>query len=197
MNSYRTVFGRYEKKINIKRSIFIAAISHADDSEEAREFIREISKSYNDATHNCPAYRVIEHEQIVEFSSDNGEPSGTAGRPILGVLRKFDLLNVVVVVTRYFGGVKLGVRGLIDAYSSVVEKALAEIKIVKMVPIKVYRIKVDYNKYGKVMQELHYLNFEIIGTEYFGNFAYIDVRGNENLNGYEIVEEKTIFVKEE
>ncbi|ONN26616.1 hypothetical protein XJ44_06980 [Thermosipho affectus] len=197
MNSYRTVFGRYEKKINIKRSIFIATISHADDSEEAREFIREISRSYNDATHNCPAYRVIEHEQIVEFSSDNGEPSGTAGRPILGVLRKFDLLNVVVVVTRYFGGVKLGVRGLIDAYSSVVEKALAEIKIVKMVPIKVYRIKVDYNKYGKVMQELHYLNFEIIGTEYFGNFAYIDVRGNENLNGYEIVEEKTIFVKEE
>ncbi|MBT1247588.1 MULTISPECIES: YigZ family protein [unclassified Thermosipho (in: thermotogales)] len=197
MNSYRTIFGRHEKKINIKRSIFIATISHADDSEEAREFIREISKSYNDATHNCPAYRVIEHEQIVEFSSDNGEPSGTAGRPILGVLRKFDLLNVVVVVTRYFGGVKLGVRGLIDAYSSVVEKALTEVKIVKMVPIKVYRIKVDYNKYGKVMQELHYLNFEIIGTEYFGNFAYIDVRGNGNLNGYEIVEEKTIFVKEE
>ncbi|ABR31094.1 hypothetical protein SU69_06300 [Thermosipho melanesiensis] len=197
MNGYKTIFGIYEGKKNIKRSQFIATFSHVESVKEAKSFIREISKKYNDATHNCPAYRVMENKQIIEFSSDNGEPSGTAGRPILGALKKFDLLNVAVVVTRYFGGVKLGVRGLIDAYSSIVEETLKGIKIVKLIPVEVYKLKVPYEVYGKAMQELHYLNFEIINTEYKGNFAYITIKGNQELEGYEIVEKKKILFKEE
>jgi uncharacterized YigZ family protein len=105
-------------KINIKRSIFIATSRRVDSVEEAKRFISDIKKEFQDATHNCWAYRVYESGKIVEQSSDAGEPSGSAGIPILNAIREMELLNVAVVVTRYFGGVKLGIRGLREAYKS-------------------------------------------------------------------------------
>lgn len=194
---YKTIFGVHEHKKNIERSIFIATLSHVESQEEAKEFIREISKKYNDATHNCPAYRVIENNQIIEFSSDNGEPSGTAGRPILGVLKKYYLLNVAVVVTRYFGGVKLGVRGLIDAYSSTVDELISNLKVTTLVPIPVYTVKIGYNEYGKAMQDLHYKGYEIIKTEFFETFAHIKIRGNKKPEEYNILDESITYIKEE
>ncbi|RDI91784.1 YvyE [Thermosipho africanus Ob7] len=194
---YKTIFGVHEHKKNIERSIFIATLSHIESQEEAKEFIREISKKYNDATHNCPAYRVIENNQIIEFSSDNGEPSGTAGRPILGVLKKYDLLNVAVVVTRYFGGVKLGVRGLIDAYSSTVDELISNLKVTTLVPVPVYIIKVGYYEYGKAMQDLHYKGYEIINTEFFETFAHIKIRGTKKPEEYNVLDESITYIKEE
>jgi len=132
---FRTIEGTIETKLNIERSIFITTLKGVQTEEEAKAFISEINKKYQDATHNCPAYRVIYSGNILEFSSDAGEPSGTAGLPMLNTLRKHQLLNVAVVVTRYFGGVKLGVRGLIDAYSQAVEiaveKAQSERRIIE------------------------------------------------------------------
>ncbi|MBB6061989.1 putative YigZ family protein [Thermosipho japonicus] len=194
---YKTIFGVHEHKKNIERSIFIATLSHIKNQEEAKEFIREISKKYNDATHNCPAYRVIENNQIIEFSSDNGEPSGTAGRPILGVLKRYDLLNVVVVVTRYFGGVKLGVRGLIEAYSSTVDELISNLKVTTLVPIPVYTVKIGYDEYGKAMQDLHYKGYEIINTEFFETFAHIKIRGNKKPEEYNVLDESITYIKEE
>jgi len=107
-----------------KRSLFIGRASRAGAEEEARENVREIARRYADATHHCWAYRVG-FPQTTEYYSDAGEPSGTAGRPILGAIHRAGVVNAVVVVTRYFGGTKLGVRGLIEAYGECASLALA------------------------------------------------------------------------
>ena len=108
-----------------KRSLFIGHVCVARNEEEARAFVREISKKYSDATHNCWAYRVGS-ERVVEYYSDAGEPSGTAGKPILGAIQHAGVTNAIVVVTRYFGGIKLGVRGLMEAYGKGAAMALEE-----------------------------------------------------------------------
>lgn len=106
-----------------KRSIFTGRVFHAGSDEEARKHIRDVSRRYADATHHCWAYRVG-FPRTTEYYSDAGEPSGTAGKPILGAILRSDVVNVVVVVTRYFGGTKLGVRGLIEAYGECAALAL-------------------------------------------------------------------------
>jgi len=196
MKSYKTIFGIHEDKININRSIFNTTLSHVESIEEAKDFFKQISKKDNDATHNCPAYRVLENDKILEFSSDAGEPSGTAGRPILGVLRKYDLVNVAVVVTRYFGGIKLGVRGLIDAYSESVENLVKKLKIVKMIPKPFYKIKLDYTEYGKAMQDLHYRGFTILNSTFDEKYAYIELMGDGELEGYKIIDSTIKYIEE-
>lgn len=114
-------FGEAETKE--KRSLFIGRVFRAENEEEARERIREISRKHADASHNCWAYRVGS-SGTVEYFSDAGEPSGTAGKPILGAILRADVVNAVVIVTRYFGGTKLGVRGLIEAYGKCASLAL-------------------------------------------------------------------------
>jgi uncharacterized YigZ family protein len=112
-----------EAEFKEKRSLFIGRVFRAYDEAGAREVIKEASRKYPDSSHNCWAYRVG-FPQTVEYYSDAGEPSGTAGKPILGAILRSGLVNVVVVVTRYFGGTKLGVRGLIDAYGKSASMAL-------------------------------------------------------------------------
>ena len=107
-----------------KRSLFTGRVFRADSEQEARERVREVSRRYADATHHCWAYRVG-FPQTTEYYSDAGEPSGTAGRPILGAIHRAGVVNTVVVVTRYYGGTKLGVRGLIEAYGECASLALA------------------------------------------------------------------------
>jgi len=143
---------RYEE--NVKRSGFICSASRVKSAEEARSFIQQISGEYRNATHNCWAYRVFENGQVVEASSDAGEPSGTAGRPILDALRKLDLVNMAVVVTRYFGGVKLGKRGLIEAYGGVTERALSDVEKAQLVLMNVYRCDMDYSEYERTKSRL-------------------------------------------
>ena len=138
----------YEEKI--KRSIFIAELEPCNDEKEARDFLARVIAEHRDATHNCRAY-VIDG---VEYSSDDGEPSGTAGKPILNAIKHSGLVNVMIIVTRYFGGVKLGVRGLIDAYGGVAAKALelaGRIEKIKTFPIN---ISLEYNSMGTITKLL-------------------------------------------
>ena len=138
----------YEEKI--KRSVFIANVAPCHDENEAKTFLTSIISQHRDATHNCRAYIIGE----AEYSSDDGEPSGTAGKPILNAIKRSELVNVMVIVTRYFGGVKLGVRGLIDAYGGVAEKALSLAGSVECVITKPVKISLEYNSVGLITRIL-------------------------------------------
>lgn len=141
----------YEEKI--KRSVFIANLEPCHDENQAKNFLTRVTSEHRDATHNCRAY-IIGSENPREYFSDDGEPSGTAGRPILSAIKKSGLVNVMVIVTRYFGGVKLGTRGLIDAYGGTAEKALGMAGCVKKILTAPLKISPEYNSVGTVTRLL-------------------------------------------
>src|SRR5690606_30111907 len=143
LHSYYTVKGYGEHEINIQKSRFIAYINRATTEEEAQEFIQKIKKQNSDATHNCSAYLIGENDRI-QKANDDGEPSGTAGVPILEVLKKKKLKDTVVVVTRYFGGIKLGAGGLIRAYGKSTSEGLDATGIVERRLMRVMHTKIDY-----------------------------------------------------
>lgn len=149
MEEFTTILNDEIAEIVEKKSRFIANIYHVENVEEAEEKIKSTKKKYYDAKHNCIAYRVIENGKVVEKASYDGEPSGTAGSPMLNILQKNNLCNLVVVVTRYFGGILLGTGGLVRAYSDATQMAIA--KSVKVQKVKGIEIKV----------ELEYSNLEI------------------------------------
>ena len=126
MEEFVTIKGHVETEIVEKKSKFIANMFYIENAQEAEEIIKKTKKKYFDARHNCIAYRVIENERLIERSSDDGEPSGTAGAPMLNILQKNNLVNVLIIVTRYFGGILLGTGGLVRAYSSSLQKAIEE-----------------------------------------------------------------------
>ncbi len=123
MNTYRAIDGEYETIVEIKKSKFIATVFGPVDSESAESFVKRIKKKYPDATHNCYAYISDIYGQATRFS-DDGEPGGTAGQPILEVLRRRGIVRSAIVVTRYFGGIKLGAGGLVSAYAGTASDAL-------------------------------------------------------------------------
>lgn len=123
---FKTINQVIQVEITEKKSKFIANLFPAQSVEEAEEMIKEIKKKYHDARHNCMAYRIMEDNQVIEKSSDDGEPSGTAGAPMLNILQKNNLANVVIIVTRYFGGILLGTGGLVRAYSDSLLKAIEQ-----------------------------------------------------------------------
>ncbi len=130
-----------EKKI--RKSRFIASVRLCDSEESARKKLKEIQNGHRQASHNCWAFR-IGAESPAEYSSDDGEPSGTAGKPILGAILRAEVTNTLLVVTRYFGGIKLGVRGLMDAYCSAASEALVGAGRVKKRQTREYRFSVPY-----------------------------------------------------
>jgi len=123
---FQTIQNDAVAEVTEKKSRFIAHAFYVESVDEAEKRIEEIRKKYRDARHNCYAYRVIEQDQIIPKSSDDGEPSGTAGAPMLSILEKNNLSNVVVIVTRYFGGILLGTGGLVRAYSEAAMTALQQ-----------------------------------------------------------------------
>jgi uncharacterized YigZ family protein len=158
-DAYRTVAGRGEARFVIKGSEFIGYASPADTVEEAESFIEEIEERHSDATHNVPAYRVPAGEasskrpgggsiMLREYQSDDGEPTGSSGKPALNVLVQRDLRNVVAVVTRYYGGTNLGVGGLARAYSRGVKEAVDAAGVVEEVPHERFEIVVEYDDSG-------------------------------------------------
>lgn len=151
--SYFTVKGAGEHEIVIQKSRFIAHISRAVTEEEAQQFILTIKKKHWDATHNCSAYLIGENDQI-QKANDDGEPSGTAGVPILEVLKKKNLKDTVVVITRYFGGIKLGAGGLIRAYGKSTSEGIEAVGLVERKLMKIMHTKVDYTWLGKLENEL-------------------------------------------
>lgn len=128
-----------------KRSEFIAALFPAATGDEARAALESVRKEHHGAAHNCPAWRVG-YPDVEEFCSDDGEPGGTAGRPIFGALQKSGLFNSILVVTRYFGGVKLGVRGLIDAYGAAAAGVIARATVETVLPFKELELRCGYEQ---------------------------------------------------
>jgi len=165
VQSYRTLheFGRDE--FTVEKSVFIGHVKPVETEEEAREFIDEIKSKYKDATHNVWAYTIGETMNIQRYS-DDGEPQGTAGIPTLEVIKKEDLRNVVVVVTRYFGGVKLGAGGLVRAYTKGAKIGLEAGKIVEKKPFIEVDISVDYTLLGKIQNELANREYTVKDIEY-------------------------------
>ena len=124
MKEFYTISKNETTEIIEKKSKFIADIYPVKNVEEAENKIKEIKKKYYDAKHHCIAYRIVEEDRIIEKSSDDGEPSGTAGAPMLNILQGSNLCNIIVIVTRYFGGILLGTGGLVRAYSDATKKAI-------------------------------------------------------------------------
>ena len=155
-HSYITIANEFRSEYIIEKSRFIATIAPVSTEEEAQAFIQRISKEFWDATHNCTAY-AIGPRQEQQRSSDNGEPSGTAGKPMLEVLKKTAITNVAVVVTRYFGGIKLGAGGLIRAYSHSVAKAVQEGPKLLIAPRQIVSLTIDYSYFGSVERQLQTL----------------------------------------
>lgn len=156
---YLTISEQGSFVLKERRSRFIATALPASTVEEAKVSIEKISKGYPDARHNCWAYRVG-FPDTLEHSSDDGEPSGSAGRPILGAIMKADLYDLAVVVTRYFGGVKLGVRGLIDAYSLSTSEALDSCKKEEMLITVPFEFTTSYDQYGDCLHHVTTLGIE-------------------------------------
>lgn len=144
---YYTIKEPFDHEITIKRSRFIASLRFARDRSDFDAHLKDISARFPKANHYCWAYR-FNDKIILEHSSDAGEPAGTAGRPILGSLKKFSLVNIMAVVTRYFGGIKLGVKGLIDAYSSAVLEAIEKTQITIEEPRSILRFSISYDLYN-------------------------------------------------
>jgi len=165
LKSYRTLYGPGEETIIIKKSRFICYATPVQSEEEAIAFVSSIQKKHWDATHNCYAYVVGPHDEI-QKSNDDGEPAGTAGKPILEVIKKELVHNCAVVVTRYFGGIMLGAGGLIRAYSQGCTTALHAGQIVTRELFQEIAVHIDYTWLGKVENEIHGAGFHIDRTDY-------------------------------
>jgi len=154
-----------EAEIVEKKSRFIATLKPVNSEEEAVTFIEEVKKKYWNARHNCSAFVIGANNELTRCS-DDGEPSGTAGKPMLEVLLGQEVHNVAVVVTRYFGGVLLGTGGLVRAYQAAVKEGLLASKVLDKYQGVEYEISTDYNGIGKIQYILAKENVSILDTEY-------------------------------
>lgn len=168
MENFITIKENVNAEIVVKKSKFICNLIKAETQEEAEKIIKQIKKKYYDARHNCIAYRILENEKIIEKSSDDGEPSGTAGGPMLNILQKNNLCNIIVVVTRYFGGILLGTGGLVRAYSDATLEAIdISQKVEKCLGIEA-EAEIEYNN----LETFKY--YCRINNIYIENFEYLD-----------------------
>lgn len=165
LHKYYTVKGPGENEIVIERSRFIAHVARAETEEDAQAFIADIKKKHWDATHNCSAY-MIGDNNLIQKANDDGEPSGTAGVPMLEVLKKRDLKDTVVVVTRYFGGIKLGAGGLIRAYGKSTSEGLNATGVVERKLMRIMKTKIDYTWLGKVENEIRSSHYQLKEIHY-------------------------------
>lgn len=184
--NYLTVKGYGENEIVIQKSRFIAYVDRAETEEEAQEFIQKIKKMHWNATHNCSAYVVGENNQF-QKANDDGEPSGTAGVPMLEVLRKRNVQDTVVVVTRYFGGIKLGAGGLIRAYSKATSEGLNATGIVHRKLVRKMNTTIDYTWLGKIENALRSSEYEIQDIQYADKvniLTYADIGKEEHFKNW-------------
>lgn len=145
MDSFISIKKNVQTEIVIKKSKFICNLIKVETQEEAENIIKQIKKKYYDARHNCVAYRVLECKKIIEKASDDGEPSGTAGGPMLNILQKNNLCNIMVIVTRYFGGILLGTGGLVRAYSDATLEAIEISEKIERCLGQEVEVEVEYN----------------------------------------------------
>ncbi|MEJ8778794.1 YigZ family protein [Pseudogracilibacillus sp. ICA-222130] len=165
LSKYYTIKCDGFHEITIQKSRFIGYVTRVHDEEEAQQFIQRIKKKHHDATHNCSAYIIGDNDEI-QKANDDGEPSGTAGIPMLEVLKKLQLKNTAVVVTRYFGGIKLGAGGLIRAYSSTTSETIKNVGIVERQLMQGMLVSFAYPLLGKIENELRNSEYIIDHIEY-------------------------------
>ena len=175
--NYLTIGKTGQHELIIKKSKFICSLARTETVEETQKFIEQVSKKYHDATHNTYAYTLGLNDNQVK-ASDNGEPSGTAGIPELKALQLMKLKNVTAVVTRYFGGIKLGAGGLIRAYSNSVTEAAQNIGVVKCVMQQLIQFSIPYNRIDEINHYLEENRISIASQEYTTNVTiqiYLDL----------------------
>lgn len=163
----RTIYAPARSEIEIKRSRFISSLARTDSEEAAREFISQVRREFPDARHHCTAF--IIHQDCgpdTTRSSDDGEPAGTAGGPMLKVLTESGLTNVTCVVTRYFGGTKLGTGGLVRAYSGAVQQVLEEAQTARIVTTPSYRLHLPIGEAGKIEAKLTQNGYQILDRDF-------------------------------
>ena len=170
----KTIAKPFQTSIDIKKSQFICRLFPAQTEKEAKEIINEISEKYSDATHNCTAYVVSDGEGY----DDDGEPGGTAGRPMLNVLKKNEMENLVAIVTRYFGGIKLGAGGLVRAYSKSVLETLSIADIVDMELYEIFRFTFEYQHIKTIDGEIRSKNLAVVEKQYETNVIYYVASNN-------------------
>ena len=180
---YRTIRQDGQAQEEIKKSRFICHAKRVYSEEEARDFIAAIKKEHYKATHNCSAFIIGEKSEI-KRTSDDGEPSGTAGVPMLGVMENHQLTNVCFVVTRYFGGIKLGAGGLIRAYAGSVALAIKEIGLIEIKEQAGLRLKMSYSQYqnfDNFLKAEDLIEFDTEFTDLVATTIYIDKQEKETL----------------
>ena len=193
---FKTIKENVEAEIVEKKSKFIANIFYVESKEEAEKIIKEINKKYHDARHNCYAYRITEESGILEKSSDDGEPSGTAGAPMLNILAKNNLSNILVIVTRYFGGILLGTGGLVRAYSSACTSAIEKSEVYEMDFYELYEIELSYEELKNFKNFAQNNNIIIKSEEFLENVKLkVAIKNVEILKEMEKNVKRIIFIK--
>lgn len=172
LERYKTILNLGTAELVEKKSKFIANVSPIETEQQAQTFINSICKKYYDAAHNVFAYQIGENNEL-QRCSDDGEPSGTAGKPIIDILKSEDIKNIVVVVTRYFGGTLLGTGGLVRAYSKAAKEGILNAQIVQKVLYQIFEITVDYTLNGKLQYELLKQNYIIKDTYYTDKVTFV------------------------
>lgn len=171
MTRYKAVTGEFTAVTVMEKSKFICSVKGVADETEAKTFIDAVRKKYYDATHNCYAY-IADEQSLIQKCSDDGEPQGTAGLPMLNALKARELRKTVAVVTRYFGGVKLGVGGLARAYSGAVAAAIDKAVVAEFSEAEFYTFYLDYSQFKKLPSVLG--NAAVINQE-FGDKVTVEI----------------------
>lgn len=207
---FKTIKENISAEIVEKKSKFIANVFYVESVEEAEEIIRKVKKEHKEARHNCFAFSVFTKEGITNRFSDDGEPSGTAGSPMLNIITSKNITNVLVVVTRYFGGILLGTGGLVRAYTGAFQEALQKVEIIEKEVGKYVKVVTNYQDLEKFKYYLEQNDIDVRNIEYTENVdVYIDITDEkleklkENLNdlnfnvfNIEEIENKYIIKKE-
>jgi len=180
-SSYTTIDGEHRHELEIKRSRFITVLRRTETEEDARALVAALRKEFHDARHHCSAF-VLGPDRLVQRSNDDGEPSGTAGIPMLEALVQretapgvTDLSDVTAVVVRYFGGVLLGAGGLVRAYSESVSQALATARLIRRRHMQLFAVPAGHAAAGRLENELRTAGVEVLGSEYRADGVQIQV----------------------
>ena len=185
MKNFKTILDGeiFTAEYEIKKSVFISHVKHVENEDAAREFVAEIKKKYFDATHNCSAW-ILGENGDKQKSNDDGEPGGTAGNPILDAIKKNEITNIAVVVTRYFGGIKLGAGGLIRAYSHTAALGISNSKIVQMTTFQKIAITIEYPFLAQVENFLRNKKIRVENSEYAADVTINILIEPENVENF-------------
>ena len=189
---YKTLKGFGSARLIVKKSVFIGYASPANTEEDAKAFITQIKAHHDDATHNVSAYLINDGKNFAVRYDDDGEPKGSAGKPVLKVIQNKGLRNVVVVVTRYFGGIKLGYGGLVKAYSDTASLAIENAGITEVHETERFEVAFPYNLFHTVKETVENAGGRVVGEEYGQLVKFtVETRKGEAEELMELLTEKT------